>query len=114
MFVIWRGWGILLPVGALIGAFIGALISTALLGPQSTAIMPAIIGIFATLGAYLIVRLLEKTDKGRAVIDKASGEEILLKRGDSLFFIPVRWWFYLLAVVTVISLVLGIYGLASS
>ncbi|SNY90616.1 hypothetical protein SAMN04515647_0787 [Cohaesibacter sp. ES.047] len=108
MFMIWRGWGILLPLGVFLGAFIGMLVATSVLGPQSNALMPAIVTIFGTVGAYVVMRLLARTDKGRVVIDKESGEEVLLKRGDNFFFIPLRFWFYLMCVLSVISLVIGV------
>ena len=108
MFMIWRGWGILLPLGVVLGAFIGMLVATSVLGPQSNGLMPAIVIIFATLGAYVVMSLLARSDKGKVVIDKESGEEILLKRGDSFFFIPLRFWFYLMCVLSVISVVIAI------
>lgn len=107
MFLIWRGWGILLPLGVFAGAFIGFLVSESLFSPQSGLTM-IFVSLFATLGAYGVVALLARTDKGKVVIDKESGEELLLKRGDSLFFIPVRFWFYLLVVITVVTVVMGI------
>ena len=85
MFLIWRGWGLLLPLGVFAGAFIGFLVSGSLLGPQS-GLAPVIISLFATIGAYGVVALLGRTDKGKVVIDKDSGEELLLKRGDRPVF----------------------------
>ncbi|SFO70728.1 hypothetical protein SAMN04488056_11193 [Cohaesibacter marisflavi] len=110
MFLIWRGWGLLLPLGVFAGAFIGFLVSGSLLGPQS-GFAPVIISLFATIGAYGVVALLGRTDKGKVVIDKDSGEELLLKRGDSLFFIPVRFWFYLLVIITVVALGISVFSL---
>lgn len=41
-----------------------------------------------TYGLHLILR----RQKGQVVIDKATGEEIVLGKSHSLFFIPVKWW----------------------
>nr|WP_321455291.1 hypothetical protein [uncultured Cohaesibacter sp.] len=111
MFLIWRGWGILLPVGVFAGAFIGFLVSGSLISPQS-GFGPILISLFATIGAYGVVTLLSRTDKGKLVIDKESGEEILLKRGDSLFFVPVRFWFYLLVVITIVTIGISIFSMS--
>lgn len=102
MFIVWRGWGILLPLGALIGVLI-SLFFYALIEhyvPQDLA--PAIIILGATLAAFQTVRWLERSDKGRELLDEKTGETVLLKRGDSIFFIKVRYWAYLMAVVTLV------------
>ncbi|WP_319412367.1 hypothetical protein [uncultured Cohaesibacter sp.] len=109
MFLIWRGWGILLPLGVLVGALIGLFVCVGLLGPQS-GLEPVIIALCATVAAYGVVTLLDRTDKGKLVIDAETGEEMLLKRGDSLFFIPVRFWFYLLVLITIITLGISIFS----
>ncbi|MBD8892950.1 hypothetical protein [Roseibium litorale] len=100
MFLIWRGWGLLLPLGAALGGIFGVMAASVLSGTSVSDLMAGVISLGACLGAYGVVRLLEGTDKGRAVIDKQTGQEILLVRGDSLFFIKVRYWFYLLALIT--------------
>ncbi|SHL43704.1 hypothetical protein [Roseibium suaedae] len=108
MFLIWRGWGLLLPLGAGFGALMGMLAASLLVTTAVSDMMPAVVAIGACLGAYGVVRLLEGTDKGRAVIDKKTGQEILLVRGDSLFFIKVRYWFYLLVLIAIAFFVFGI------
>lgn len=111
MFLIWRGWGLLLPLGAALGGIFGMAMGSVVAGTAASDLMPGVVALGCSLGAYLVVRLLERTDKGRTVIDKKTGEEILLVRGDSLFFIKVRYWFYLLALGTALLFVLGIYHL---
>jgi len=109
MLVIWRGFGILVIVAAAIGGVCGLLLAGQVIklfqledGPLVAFISVGIVGSFATLGCYGLQRLLAKTDQGRAVVDKATGEELLLKRGDSLFFIPVRWWTVIVATITIV------------
>lgn len=41
--------------------------------------------------SYGLHRLL-LLQKGRIVIDKETGQEIVLRSSHSLFFIPVKWW----------------------
>lgn len=114
MFIIWRGWGILLPLGALVGAMI-AMFACALLEqfvPQQ--IFPAIVALGATLAAFQTVRWLERSDKGRELRDEKTGEMVLLKRGDSIFFIKVRYWAYILAILTVVVFVTCLMSLFGS
>jgi len=59
----------------------------------------------AVLGALLafgMVKILKKGNKPRIVIDKATGKEIQISRGDSLFFVPVRFWPYIILAIGVI------------
>jgi hypothetical protein len=41
----------------------------------------------------------------RTVIDKATGEEMVIGGDDSLFFVPVRFWAPILAVIGIVTLV---------
>lgn len=45
---------------------------------------------------------------GRVLVDKATGQEVILKPRHSLFFIPVQFWSPILAVIAVIMLVTGL------
>lgn len=39
---------------------------------------------------------------GRVMIDKDTGQEVILRPDDSLFFIPVKWWPVVFAVLGVV------------
>jgi len=47
-------------------------------------------------------------DPGRVLIDKATGQEITLKRTDSLFFVSLRLWPWILAAGAAVSVLYGI------
>jgi hypothetical protein len=102
MFIVWRGWGVLLLLGALIGALVSMFAVALLEGIIPTALFPAFVTLGATLAGFQTMRWLEKSDKGREVIDAKTGETILLKRGDSIFFIRVRYWAYALVALTLV------------
>lgn len=108
MFLIWRGWGLLLPLGVCLGGILGLFLYGALENMAPTQLMLPIVAVGCTIGAYGALYICQKTDKGKVVIDKESGEEIRLVRGDSLFFIPVRFWFYLVALLTALLFVIAI------
>ena len=48
--------------------------------------------------------------KQRTLIDKATGEEIVVKSYPALFFIRMHWWGPILAATGIILLVMGIFG----
>jgi hypothetical protein len=113
MFVIWRGYGLLIVLAAAVGVAVAVAISFAF---QSAGIkvpdgiLIAMMGVCVTAVCYGTTLLLERSDKGRAVIDKNTGEEFLLRRRDSLFFIPVRWWTYAAGALTIFWFILAIVG----
>jgi hypothetical protein len=94
--IIWQGFGILIPIVAL------AVMLTVQLGFE--AVIPSeimkdysswfslanFIAIAAALHGLAI--LFGKIGRPRVVIDKETGNEIILKRTDSLFFVPARFW----------------------
>jgi len=45
--------------------------------------------------------------KGRVMIDKQTGQEIVLRSNHSLFFIPVKWWPVVFAVLGVVFAIVG-------
>ncbi|MFD1695328.1 hypothetical protein [Roseibium aestuarii] len=108
MFLIWRGWGLLLPLGVCLGGILGLFLYALVEGSVPGDLAPAIVAVGCSLGAYGALRICQRTDKGRLVVDKKTGEEILMVRGDSIFFIPVRFWFYLVVLATVALFVMGL------
>jgi hypothetical protein len=111
MLVIWRGFGFLIVLAAAIGVALAVAVSFAF---QSVGIkvpdgyLIAMMGICVTAVCYGTTVLLERTDKGRAVIDKNTGQELLLRRRDSLFFMPVRWWTYAAGLLTIFWFILAV------
>lgn len=98
MFIIWRGWGLIVPLIAAV-AFFGAAIVTA-----STRLQPPLSGItFAAaeiLGGIVIWLIASRIENetGPTYVEKLSGREITIQRSaGSLFFVPTRYWAFVLA-----------------
>ncbi|MGV9007652.1 MAG: hypothetical protein ACOH1H_13050 [Brevundimonas sp.] len=108
--LVWSGWGILVPVFILI-AF---LVSTPVAGLVTSdtdlmmAISTIITGLLAGLATFLAARKLEE-GQGRAFIDEATQQRIVVRRSaGSLFFVPTRYWAYIVPVVAVIVAVFSL------
>jgi hypothetical protein len=97
--IIWQGFGILIPIVALL---VMLLVQFGLEAIVPSAIMDEYKKWFALLNFLMIAAalhglavLLKKIGKPKIVIDKESGKEIELRRSDSLFFVPARFWPYI-------------------
>jgi hypothetical protein len=103
--IIWSGFGFLIFILGFGSAIGTELISENLTGDeryyQQHPAMISVAMLSAAILTYLLHLLLSR-QKGQVVIDKATGQEIVLGRSHSLFFIPVKWWpviFLLIAVI---------------
>jgi len=65
--------------------------------PENVGLGLALAAILATSGNYALSRWLARRYAPKVYIDKATGQEIVLRRRDSLFFVPVRYWTYVYA-----------------
>jgi len=108
--IIWRGWGILVAVIAFLGLLAGQLVGTAIFGPvgyeQNATWLVSLGLLVAAVVLWPIGRRMNSG--GRVLVDKATGQEVILKPRHSLFFIPVQFWSPILAVIAVIMLVTGL------
>ena len=99
-FLIWRGWGILVPVFVVLGFVVGVGFSTVVPGAHSPYTLPttfAVTGLVASVGIWFVARAIEKRP-GRIMIDKATGKEFKIGvSAGSLFFIPTRYWAFIAA-----------------
>lgn len=117
MLIIWRGWGILVPlfliVGLVISAALRGLAGGAAAGPAQ-ALMPLLTGVIAGGGIWFAARAIEARP-GRIFIDKATGREIKVgANAGSFFFIPTRYWAFIalgLGVLLAITLVVNPHAL---
>ena len=94
--LIWQGYGLLVILYAVVGFVSGVLFSTTI--DQS---WPVALGLL--LGAtanYFTAKKLES--KSKTLIDPETGQEVILKRGHSLFFIPMMYWTYIIAGIAVL------------
>jgi len=100
MLIIWRGWGILVPVFVIVG-MLAASFARQLFGAASAstaqALLPLLTGVIAGGGIWFAAKAIEARP-GRVFIDKATGREIKVgANAGSFFFIPTRYWAYIAA-----------------
>jgi hypothetical protein len=108
--IIWRGWGIVVAVIAFLGLLAGQLVGTAIYGPvgyEQNATWLVGSGLLVAAGVLWPIGQ-RMNSGGRVLIDKETGQELMLKPGHSLFFIPVQYWSPILAVIALIMIVMGL------
>jgi len=93
--IIWRGLGILVVIAGFFGFLAAEVITRSVTKEEmyyQVHALPRLGG--AVLGAafaYGTTKLLAKGNAPRVVIDKKTGREILVRRGDSFFFVPSKY-----------------------
>ena len=99
MFIIWSGFGALVMLIGCSALVIGVGLSQSLSGnaPESVSLGLALSAVLATAANFMLSRWLARRYAPRVYIDKATGQEVLFRRRDSLFFVPVRYWTYVFA-----------------
>lgn len=106
--IVWSGWGFLVIFfflgGCVVGIPVGALFPDDPDASLAATLITA--GLIAGLASFLFARKIEGGE-GRAFIDEATGQRIVVKRSaGSLFFIPTRYWAYVAPVATIALAVL--------
>ena len=99
--IIWSGYGFAVVFFALIGLVIGRVLGDML---DINAAWPLALGLFigAALNHFTALKL---DKKEKTLIDPETGQHVVFKRGDSLFWIPMKYWTYVIAALAVIMLV---------
>ena len=89
--IIWNGWGLLALFIPAIGTFLGMSISDALYGTNQH---PTVIAGMLFLSAVAVWLLGTKVNSApeRVLVDAQTGEEVRLKKQNSLFWIPMQWF----------------------
>ena len=109
MFIlIWSGLG-LLPVGlGFLALVVGDIAVDATKGAQLGAhamflasMAPGLCIVVAGAFTWSIGRALNRAP-GRLLVDKKTGQEILLRRRHSLYWVPMQWWSFPLAALGII------------
>lgn len=99
--IIWKGYGFAIVLFALFGLVAGASVADAIQTEQS---WPFVAGLLLAAAAnYFTAKKLESDSK--RLIDPESGQEVILKRGDSLFFVPMKYWTYVIVALASLGLI---------
>ena len=113
MLIIWRGWGILVPLFAFI-AFVAAVAATNPVEHQfgltqnvTTAASFAVAGVLAGLALFLTARKIE-SKKARVLVDPATNQRVVFRTSaGSFFFIPTRYWAFITPALGLAMAVMG-------
>jgi hypothetical protein len=108
--IIWSGWGILVVLVAGIGMALGAAVAGALGLAKNPFLTLALGLLLASLCTYGLTALLGRR-KERVLLDPQTGEQVVLRYRDSLFFVPVRIWTWIFLVLGAIAAGAGLLAL---
>ena len=93
--IIWNGLGFLVVVVGFAALILTELVSEKITGDEEFYQQHGWVILIGMLVAaaltYGLHRVLPR-HKARVLIDKQTGQEVVLRYDHSLFFIPVRWW----------------------
>lgn len=99
--IVWRGYGILVVLLAVVGMVLGQLGVEAL--PEGYRPGGGFVGmLLAAALVYGMHRLIDAKQPPRVLIDKDTGQEVVFKPKHDLFFIPVKYWSFVLAALAVL------------
>ena len=108
-FIIWRGWGILTPILALVIWFLPLALIEGVLGHATYSHYDRPLSFFFALlaaGAIWVVGKTLNGVPGRTLIDPRTGGQVILRKHHDLFYIPMQWW----AIPTVLLGVLSLFA----
>ena len=109
--IIWSGLGLFIPVIVFAVCLTVAFPLQSITGSEAAYHsygMPIALLISAALIYFLGKRLNGVT---KTYIDKKTGEEIIIKKNHSLFFIPMEYWGHIVAVIAVGAWIYGIFNM---
>lgn len=107
MIFIWSGWGILVVLYGLAGLFVGTVIGQAAHLKSGQLIAIGICEILAGVALWFTgVRL--NGQPARQLVDPKTGQNVVLRRRNTLFWIPMQYWTPVLMLIGVIVIVNGL------
>jgi hypothetical protein len=107
-FLIWRGWGILVPIITGVALVLGFGLGQVLLGTQRAETYAAVITAIAFLAAAVTLWKLGRRVNAHAVqtlLDPATGQTVTIRRLHTLFFVRMEYWAVPLALLSGLGLV---------
>jgi len=99
--IVWSGWGIaVVLVAAVVVITVQSVVASAYGQPYYAGhVWPKLVSwLLLAAAIWPVGRWLESRPK-RTFLDKGTGQEVVVGRRDTLFFIPVRYWVFILAAV---------------
>jgi hypothetical protein len=109
--IVWRGWGILVPVIAFASALLMQVAVDALAGPGAYTRDAYPWAPVALLLAAPLVWLLGRRFNGRTprvLVDRETREEVILRPEHAFFWIKMEYWAIILALIAGAVLLLGL------
>lgn len=109
--LIWRGWGGLVAVFAVAGLLLVSFAGQAVFGHRLSANEQRVCSFLglamAAAAVYVLDLALKRRDPPRTLIDPKNGAPVTLVAKHDLFFVPVRYWPWLLGVAAFAVLLFG-------
>ena len=110
--LVWQGFGIaaaLIPIALIFVVTVlwGAIVGSSTPSDRDSTLIVAIAALASAPLVYLLGRRLDRRP-GRTMVDKATGQEVVLRDSHTLFFVPMKYWAWLLAIVGLVVLVVGL------
>jgi hypothetical protein len=105
--IIWSGKGFLVAVFTFGFSLIANLLANAVTGSGAyweAHKWPLAVALFVSALACWFVGRVFQNRKARLLIDPKTGEEVVLRKSHTFFFIPMMWWGPILAVFGLIAL----------
>jgi hypothetical protein len=105
--IVWRGYGILVPVLAVLVGFVPLAAVESVIGSakyQPFAGVLALVTCSAAAAAIWVVGRALNGQPGRVLVDPNTGQRVVLRKRHDLFWIPFEWWSVAVAAFGVISL----------
>src|SRR4051812_16776552 len=104
MFIVWSGWGLLVPLFNFVG-FMGLMVTAVSLqsmmgaGGVTFRVLEGVAAVFwagvTAAAIFVAVDKLEAKAADRVLVDEATGQRVVFRKtAGSFFFIPTRYWTY--------------------
>jgi hypothetical protein len=113
--IIWRGWGIIAAVLLFGGLLAAQLVVDAVAGDgtyEANSLVFGGIGVaVGGVATYALATWLERRNPPRTLVDQSTGEQVVLKQQNDLFFIPMKHWGLIGIVGGIVMAVVGATGI---
>ncbi|MDC2865105.1 hypothetical protein [Bacillus sp. BP-3] len=106
--IIWRGKGMLVALAFILGFMINAILFSFLQVNMEDKAGFILQGIFSTISIAMINYFFTKkfiSDDVRIFVDEKTGERVQIKDKSSLFFIPNKYWTWIILVLGVVIII---------